>query len=440
METNLTEIAIVALAALGFGIVLERMRQPAVLGYILAGLCLGPSCLGLIENRALVMHLAELGVLMLLFVVGMELNLQDFKSSWRLSAGSTLLQLFLCLLIVGFLGKLIGLQGGLSILLACAIAMSSTAIAVKMLESIGELQTATGRLTIGILIAQDLAIFPIILILRSLGNGTFEPFIIFKVLLSLVILAILFIYLGRGQRITLPYTHIIANHQELMPLAVLGFCFGMATITGLLGLSAAYGAFLAGLILGNSAARTPMLQVAKPIETILMMVFFLSIGLLLDIGFIWQNFRQVFFLLCFITLGKSLLNISLLHLLGQPWSRSFLTGLLLSQMGEFAFLLASIGMDSGLIDENGKKMVISLAALSLAFSPLWLAGARRLHDLAPFTSENFRDLFEMTYGRELHALERGARKFITLWKGLPRRLGAQSRKEPSFDEDTKRLP
>jgi len=411
METTLTEIAIVALTALGFGITFERIRQPAVLGYILAGVILGPSCLGIIENRTQVTHLAELGVLMLLFVVGMELNIQDFQSTWRLSAGSTLLQLVLCIFIVGVLGRLIGLPNGLSFLLACAIAMSSTAVAVKMLESIKETQTATGQLTIGVLIAQDLTIVPIMLILRSFSGPSFDPWVILKIVGSLSILAAIFLYLKRGQRISLPFVHTAAAHPELAPLAVLAFCFGLATITGILGLSAAYGAFLAGLILGNSTMRAPMFLVAKPIESVLIMVFFLSIGLLLDIPFIVEHSRKVFLLLGFITLGKSLLNISILHLLGQPWSRSFLAGLLLSQMGEFAFLLASIGEGSSLIDEDGKKLVISLAALSLAFSPLWLAGARRLHDLAPsLRSENFSELLDMTFGREIHAIGRMGRK------------------------------
>ena len=142
----------------------------------------------------------------------------------------------------------------------------------------------------------------------------------------------------------------------------------------------------------------------KPIQSVLIMVFFLSIGLLMDLRFIWDNLLKVILLLSFITVGKSLLNVGILHALGQPWTRAFLAGMLLAQMGEFAFLLTTVGMDSKLIDMDGSRLVISLAALSLAFSPLWLTGARRLHELAPTEVLSFNQILDSAYGKELKAI------------------------------------
>lgn len=401
---DLTELALVAFVALGCGVLLERFRQPAVLGYILAGVILGPSLLALVENREHVSILAELGVLMLLFVVGMELNLQDFKKTWHISLLCTLLQVLGSLVAVFVVTTIFGLPLALSILLSFAIALSSTAVAVKMLEGIGELNTDTGRLTIGVLIAQDLAIVPMILIIRNLNAASFDMSVISKMALSLGILGVVILSLSRGEKIKIPFSHIVESQPDLAPLVNIALCLGLASFTGFLGLSAAYGAFLAGLILGNTSDHKKLMKAAKPVQSILMMVFFLSIGLLMDLSYIWDNLFKVVSLLLIITVGKSLLNISILHILGQPWYRSFIAGLLLAQMGEFAFLLTTVGSDVGILDADGKKLVISLAALSLAFSPFWFAGARRLHDIREKEGETFNELLDSAYGQEFKTL------------------------------------
>ncbi|MBL0942293.1 MAG: cation:proton antiporter [Alphaproteobacteria bacterium] len=430
-DFNLTEIALVALAALGCGVLLERFKQPAVLGYILAGVILGPSMLAMIESREQVTILAELGVLMLLFLVGMELDFQDFKKVWHISLLCTLLQIFGCLLVMLGVGKIFHIPLELTVLLACAIALSSTAVAVKMLEGINELTTPTGQLTIGILIAQDLAVVPMMLILKDFNSGQLHVGIIIQSLLSIGILGVLIFYLSRRERIRLPFENVVKGHEDLLPLLSLAFCFCLAALSGLIGLSAAYGSFLAGLILGNTTAHDSLLQSTKPIQSILMMVFFLSIGLLMDLQYIWQHIWQVLLLLSFITVGKSLLNITVLHILGQPWSRSFLSGLILAQMGEFAFLLTSVGTKSGLIDADGQRLVISLAALSLAFSPLWLAGARRIITLGPKEAASFQEIVSSIYGaqiRNVGVIFKGVSKIMRyVYRSLKFRVGQSSK-------------
>lgn len=383
-EFNLTELAIVALMALGCGIVFERMRQPAVLGYILAGLLLGPSVLGLVENRELVSILAEIGVLLLLFLVGLELDLNDFKKVWLIAMGCTLFQITGSLAVVALVGKIFDLSAGLSLVLGCAIALSSTAVAVKMMDNIGELKTAAGRITLGVLIAQDLAIVPMMLVLRSLGEGgILDISIATQLVISVGLLAALIMILGRRKKIDLPFANVLKQQEELLPLLCLGFCFGLSALAGLWGLSAAYGAFLAGLILGNTTAHHALIQSTKPIQSVFLMVFFLSVGLLLDLQFIWAHIWTVLVLLFIITIGKTLFNIAVLRFLGKAWPRAFLAGLLLAQMGEFTFLLTTLGVSARLITLEESKMIISLAALSLSFSPLWLVAARRVHDIGP---------------------------------------------------------
>lgn len=431
-DLELTLIALVVLAALGCGLLLERFRQPAILGYIVAGVLLGPSLLGFVENRAIVGDLAELGVLMLLFLIGMELNLNAFKSVLFLSVGTVLLQLGVMLAVMGGLGFLFNLSVGLTLVLAFSVALSSTAVAVKMLTGIEESQTTTGKITIGILIAQDLAVVPIILFLRGMGKGGVDLAIFFKIALSIGILVALIGYLSRREKLSLPFSKIVSGHEDLMPLAGLLFCFGCASLSGLIGLSAPYGAFLGGLIIGNTVQSKMMMEATKPIQAVLMMIFFLSVGLLMDLSYIWHHLFKVLVLLLLITVGKTFLNIFILHLFKQPWQRSFLASLLLSQMGEFAFLLATVGADSHLISEEGKSLVISLAAISLAFSPLWLSAARRLHAYAS-TRSTFQQLVSMMYGEEIKYLNRAWRGFKALWGTLVQQFSKPSSKKPESD-------
>jgi CPA2 family monovalent cation:H+ antiporter-2 len=429
-HSELTGIALVVLAALGCGLLFERLRQPAVLGYILAGIILGHPYFELVQNTGLVNALANLGVLMLLFLIGMELRLKDFKAVWHISLLCTALQVGGSLILMWGVGSFFNWSTEFTILLAFAVSLSSTAVAVKMLESIDELGTPQGRFTLAILIGQDLAIVPMILIIRNMHEGfSFEIF--GKILLSVVILATLIWYLGRKTAMRIPFSKLVSGHQDLLPLAGLVVCFGMASFSGLIGLSAAYGAFLGGLILGNTAERKDMIRSMHPIQSVLLMVFFLSVGLMMDLNFIWQNLLTVTVLLFILTIGKTFLNISILRFIGRPWPEAFLVSLVLSQIGEFAFMLANMGVEENILNGYGYKMIIVLTSLSLAVSPLWLEAARRLHACAPGKLQNFRQYMSVVYEPEIRlfgALRRVCVR-IFIWVKTKRALKASRKKQ-----------
>lgn len=414
MHGELSQIAIIAFSALACGLLFERLKQPAVLGYILAGIVL--SFAGLIENRDSIHALAEMGIQMLLFLIGLELSLKSIKSVWHITLVTALMQIGGALVVILILGKLFQLSFGLSLVLSFSVALSSTAVGIKMLEGINELHTNTGRIAVGILIAQDLAIVPIILLLKGLKGGDFNSLIIGKVLLSVAILAGLMWFFGRDKEIKLPFSRTIEANPDLTPMAALVFCFGCAVVTGLFGLSEAYGAFLGGLILGNTTERHTMVHATKPIQSVLLMVFFLSIGLLMDIHYIWQHLGKVLTLLVFITVGKTFLNVTILQVLKRPWSESFLAGVILAQMGEFGFLITTVGLQAGLIDMEGSKLIISLTALSLAISPFWMTTARRLHGKRGQDVRSFHQLITMIYGQELETIGSVIRSTIGKFK------------------------
>lgn len=413
--SSLTGLAIVALAALACGMVMQRLRQPAVIGYILAGAILGPGGLGIVESREFISLLAELGVLMLLFLIGMEISLRAIREVWKIALAVTLLQIVVGVAAMFGLGWFYDWPLPRMLLLGFVVALSSTAVAIKMLEEIGELRTRTGQITVAILVAQDLAVVPMMLIIGSFRGGQMIGYdAILTVGLSIGFLALLILYLLRNQQLRLPFARIVGKNQDLTPLAGLGFCFGAAALSGLMGLSAAYGAFLAGLIIGNSTSRRLMIQQMMPIQAVLLMVFFLSIGLLIDFAYIWENLVAVLVIVAFVAIAKTALNVLLIRALGESWPRAFLSGALLAQLGEFSFVLAALGLSAGAIGDPAYRSIVAVTVLSLLGSPFWLETARRVHRLTLLGITSWRETLRLTFGQEASAVRRSTARAETM--------------------------
>lgn len=406
---ELTYAAIVALAAVLCGGLMTRLKQPAIVGYILAGVVLGPSGFGLVSNRDAVATLAEFGVLMLLFVIGMKLDISRFMQVWKTALFTTALQIAGSVGTALLLRHALGWSLGLAMVLGCAVAVSSTAVVIKILESSDELDTPVGRTTLGILIAQDMAVVPMMLVLESFDSKVLLPADAARVALSMLFLGVLFWRLSK-RRVDLPLTARLSRDSDLATLSALAWCFGTAAVSGVLDLSPAYGAFLGGVVLGNSAERDILLKRAQPIGSVLLMVFFLSIGLLLDFKFIWKNLWTVLTLLAMVTLFKTALNITALRLARQSWPAAFVAGVALAQIGEFSFLLAETGKAVRLISAQETRLVVAVTVLSLVLSPFWLFTMRRMHRVAAVHVHSFRDLVSRLYGDEARALMLTARR------------------------------
>jgi CPA2 family monovalent cation:H+ antiporter-2 len=415
---ELTGIAVVASAALIGGALFSRLRQPPLVGYILAGILLGPTALGLVEDREQIALLAELGVLVLLFIIGLELSLRAFKLVWRQSLGTVALQVVGALAIAFVVKLILGWTMGQAVLVGFVLALSSTAVAIKILEDIGELRTEVGRIAVGVLIAQDLAVVPMMLIVGSLGQAEVSVTgAVLAIAAAVAILSGVIVILGQRRKFRLPFLETIEGDIDLTTMAALGLCFSAAAASGLLGLSPAYGAFLAGLVVGNTADRAKMIRATQPIQAVLIMVFFVSIGLLIDIGFIWNNLLLVLALVLVVTLIKTAMNIAIIRFFGAEWRVAFLSGTVMGQIGEFSFVLVAAGLTVGLIGDAENRLLVSLIALSLAFSPLWLITARRLEAIRWRDHMNLRTVLRRLYGAELRALTRVAAPGVDALRG-----------------------
>ena len=404
-EYVFAHLTVIILVAAFSGALLARLKQPIMVGYILAGIMFGPSGFSFISSQDQIQFYSELGILLLLFVIGMELNIRSFLRMWKIPTLFTVIQVVANAIIAVLLSALFDFQVYVSLLIAFIVSLSSTAAIVKVLEYIGELKTDVGHISIGILVAQDIAIVPMMLIIKKCGS--FDSSVIIDLLVAIGLVVLLIKYLGKKEKIIISTKHFLPN-PDLTPVVTLALCFASASVVVLFGLSEAYGAFLAGLFIGNTQERQNVLNSVKPIQNVLLMAFFLSVGLMFDLNFLSENWPVVFLVLAGITAWKIVFNTIVLKFFSIELAKATSIGIILAQLGEFSLILANVAMQSQIIGEYGQKLIISITALSLTMSPVFIALSNRTKDLS-FIGDNsissiIKVLFSRSFSKDVRTL------------------------------------
>lgn len=411
-EYVFAHLTIIILAAAMLGMLLAKLKQPTMVGYILAGVVFGPSGYRYISSYEQIQFYSELGIVLLLFVIGMELNIKSFLQMWRIPTFFTLIQVALNILTAVLFASFFELPIYISLLTAFIISLSSTAAIVKVLDHIGEIRTDVGHISIGILVAQDIAIVPMMFIIKQCG-ATFNKSMISDLVIAILLVVILIRYIGKTEKIKLPISSVIAN-PDLTPVVTLGVCFAAASAVVFLGLSEAYGAFLAGLFIGNTEERQHILNSIKPIQNVLLMAFFLSVGLMFDLDFLANNWPLVVMALFMVTTWKIISNTIVLRMFSIELAKATSIGIILAQLGEFSLVLANVAMDAKIIDIYGQKLIVCVTALSLSISPFFIAMSARTRNLS-FIGDNsissvFKVLLSRNFAKEVKKLSEQSAK------------------------------
>ena len=348
----------------------QRIKVPTIVGFFLTGIIAGPGGLGLVNAVNEVQILAEIGVIFLLFTIGIEFSLEKFSQLKRsvLLGGS--LQVLLTFLAVFILAYLIGISIKESIFIGFLISLSSTAIVLKLLQDKDEIDSPHGRTAFGILIFQDIAVIPMILLtplLVGAGGGTDVPIII---LILEVVGIILFAIAGAKWIIPwVLYQIARLQNRELFILVVIAICMSVTWLTTVVGLSPALGAFLAGLIISNSEYSHQALGSILPFRDVFLSFFFISIGMLLNVNLFFQDIMLIILLVIGVLLLKSLISSIVTAILGFSFRIIILVGLILSQIGEFSFILAVTGIQYNLLSQSSYQIFLSLAVVTMAITP-----------------------------------------------------------------------
>src|SRR5262245_15866704 len=318
--------------------VVTRLGLPAVVGYLVAGIFLGPNVTGHLTESDTVSSLAEIGVLLLMFTIGLEFDTQYFMRIRRVALGGGALQIGLTVLAALAAMPLLGWPLRPALVIGCILALSSTAVVLKSLMDHGQLDSLPGRLSLGILIFQDLAIVPM-MILLPVSSGATER-IVLDVVSALARAAFLLaITLMLSRKVMPRLLHLTASSRspEMFLLVTLTLCLGMAWVSHLLGVSYALGAFLAGLILGGTDYAHQMSANVVPFRDVFAGVFFVAMGMLFDPRFALDHWPVVLALIVLIVVGKTLLTALSIAVFGFPAPVALQVGMNLAQVGEFSF-------------------------------------------------------------------------------------------------------
>ncbi|VVE64754.1 potassium transporter [Pandoraea captiosa] len=378
------ELTLVLLFAACIGVVLFRMLHlPPMLGYLSVGIVIGPHALGLASDSQRVQYLAEFGVVFLMFSIGIEFSLPKLKSMRRVVLGLGVSQVLGTLLVAVGLGALVNLFWSFSwqasVALGGALAMSSTAIVTKMLAERLELETEHGRNIMGVLLFQDLAVVPLLIVISALG-GNSKALVLALSLAALKITGALALLLWLGQKLVGRWFHIVAarRSQELFMLNLLLLTLGLAYVTEHLGLSMALGAFIAGMLIAETPYRHQVEDDIKPFRDVLLGLFFITTGMLLNPGIVLK--QPLLVLLFFVgpLVVKFTLIAGLARLFGSPPGTAIRTGLGLAQAGEFGFVLLNLVIDRNLLDPSLSQAVLAGMLLSMLCAPFLIINADRI--------------------------------------------------------------
>ncbi|MBK7136529.1 MAG: cation:proton antiporter [Rhodocyclales bacterium] len=366
------QLVLVLLASAVLVVALFRaLNLPPVLGYLLVGAAIGPRALDLIPDSDAARHLAEFGVVFLMFSIGLEFSLPRLYSMKRTVFGLGLAQVLLTILAAAATAVLAGLTLQAGIALGGILAMSSTALVVKMLAERMQMETKHGREIIGVLLFQDLAVVPLLIIVPALSQApeAMAETLAIAALKAAVVLSLILFF---GQRLMRGWFHIVARRRsaELFMLNVLLITLGLAWLTELAGLSLALGAFLAGMLISETEYRYQVEEDIKPFRDVLLGLFFINVGMFLDPGVIVRQWPWVAGLLALLLAGKFVIIAGLSRAFGAMQGTAMRTGLWLCAGGEFGFVLIADIRHLPLLPDAVLQVVVAALVLSMLLAPL----------------------------------------------------------------------
>jgi CPA2 family monovalent cation:H+ antiporter-2 len=356
-----------------------KIKVPTIIGYLLTGIIAGPHLLGIIKMPHEIDLMAEIGVVLLMFTIGMEFSLNHLLKIRRIVFVGGLIQLVFTTAISFVVVRFYKLDTTASFFVGMITALSSTAVVLKLLQERSELTSNFGRTILGILIFQDLVLVPMILFTPVLGNfGAGETIQIWPILVkAIVVIGILY----AGNRWLMPkLLHAIAmtKNQELFLMSILLICLSVALLTSGLGLSLAFGAFLAGLMISESEYSHNAFGNLIPFKDTFSSFFFVSIGMLLNLGFVFDNIVLVLITVVLVISIKTFVGGGTAFLLGHTFRGTVVVGLALSQVGEFSFILAKMGLDFNIIPEHFYQLFLSVAVITMSISPFLIQVSKPL--------------------------------------------------------------
>jgi CPA2 family monovalent cation:H+ antiporter-2 len=379
--TALLDILILLAAAMLLGGLFERLKQSPLLGYLLAGTLLGPNALDLLPSHAAVATIAELGVTLLLFTIGLEFSWRTLRSIGPVAVGGGTLQVSLTAVLTAAVCLAVGLDSLTAVVVGCMIALSSTAAVVRLLANRAELDAVHGRNAVGILLLQDVAVVPIMLIVAALTTGGSSAEVGFAIVRAVGLAGLLVVGLNLFFNYLLPLllsSETATRNRDLPILLAIVTAVGAAWLSHWAGFSPVLGSFIAGMLLAESPYATQIRADIVPLRTLFVTLFFSSIGMLSNPGWVAQNWLLLTAVVAAVVLGKTIVTAGVVRLFHSPPSQSIASGLVLAQVGEFSLVIAVVARDGALLGAEMFDLIVATLTATLFLTPFLIAAAPRL--------------------------------------------------------------
>ena len=383
MEISLLQdiVIIFALSTL-VNFVFTRIKIPTVVGYLMTGIIAGPHLLAIIHGEHEIELLAEIGVILLLFTIGMEFSLNHLLKIRRIVFFGGLIQVSITAGVFYLVSRFYDLNWQSGLFIGFLVALSSSALVLKLLQERSELTSNYGRTTLGILIFQDLLLVPLLLFTNLLGSTDVNIAKEILILAGKALFIIGLVYVGN--KWLLPkLLHLVAmtKNQELFMMSIFLICLAVALLTSQLGMSLAFGAFLAGLMISDSQYSHNAFSNLLPFKDTFTSFFFVSIGMLLDMTFVVENYPLVILSVFLVITLKAIIAGGTGFILGHTFRGTVLVGLALSQVGEFSFILAKLGLNNGIINNYYYQLFLAVAVITMSLTPFLMRGSLRFANL-----------------------------------------------------------
>ncbi|HEX2182354.1 MAG TPA: cation:proton antiporter [Rubrobacteraceae bacterium] len=402
------DLALILVAALLGGLVARQLGLPLILGYILAGVVVGPNTGGpTVSSVHDIELLAEIGVALLLFAIGLHFSLDELAPVRRVALLGTAAQMALTIVFGYALGRLLGFGWQEAVWFGALLSLSSTAVVLKSLSEQGVVGTLSSRVILGMLVAQDLAVVPLIILLPELGNIGAGLSDLGVAAVEATLFVVVMVVFGRRVLPWLMARVAAWNSRELFLISVVAIGLGVGYATYLFGLSFAFGAFVAGLVLSQSDYSHQALADVEPLRDVFAMLFFVSVGMLLDPAFLLENAGTVALVVLLVFAVKGLIFAGTVRAFGYGNIIPFAVGLGLFQVGEFSFVIARVGLGAEAISQMSYSIMLTTAVITMALTPFAMR-------LAPLVYGRWRERFPMETMSTFNLPEMGLRDHVVI--------------------------
>jgi CPA2 family monovalent cation:H+ antiporter-2 len=435
MDNSLSPVLILLATAVLVVVVCRILRLPVMLGYLAVGILIGPHAFGWIPDSPSTRHLAEFGAVFLMFSIGLEFSLTRLKSMHRTVFGLGGAQVLATMLLVMAIGHLFGMDWRASLALGGILSMSSTAIVSKMLVERAELNLPYGQQMMGVLLFQDLAVVPLLIIIPALASqpDNLPATLGYAAIKAVLVLLVLLVF---GQHVMRRWFHVVAGQKspELFTLNVLFITLGLAYLTESAGLSLALGAFVAGMLISETEYRYQVEEDIKPFRDVLLGLFFVTIGMMLNLASVVDNLGWILLALVMLILFKALIVALLARAVEGNWGVALRSGIGLAQAGEFGFVLLTLADNAHLLHAAVMQITLATMLLSMLTAPFliqygeaiarrfsaaeWTNRALQMHQIAIQSMSSTGHVILCGYGRSgqklASILEEEKLRFIAL--------------------------